>query len=66
MFVVLRITNDKNINMDLKNLKPANKENRVLGTGSAKCKALEKATNETVAIVTKQMKAEGKLTAANQ
>jgi small redox-active disulfide protein 2 len=35
--------------MDLKNLKLANMEIKVLGTGCAKCKSLEKATNEAVA-----------------
>lgn len=49
MFVVLRIANRKNKNMDLKNLKLANMEIKILGTGCAKCKALEKATNEAVA-----------------
>ena len=34
--------------MDLKNLKIANMEIKVLGTGCAKCKALEKATKEAV------------------
>jgi small redox-active disulfide protein 2 len=35
--------------MNLSNLKPANMEIKVLGTGCAKCKALEKATREAVA-----------------
>lgn len=35
--------------MDLKNLKLANMEIKILGTSCAKCKALEKATNEAVA-----------------
>jgi len=35
--------------MDLNKLKLANMEIKVLGTGCAKCKALEKATNEAVA-----------------
>lgn len=35
--------------MDLTNLKLANMEIKVLGTGCAKCKALEKATNKAVA-----------------
>jgi small redox-active disulfide protein 2 len=34
--------------MDLKNLKLANMDIKVLGTGCAKCKALEKATIEAV------------------
>jgi small redox-active disulfide protein 2 len=34
--------------MNLKNLKLANMEIKVLGTGCAKCKALEKATKEAV------------------
>ena len=50
MFVFLRITNDfKNKNMDFQNLKPLQMEIKVLGTGCAKCKALEKATREAVA-----------------
>ena len=48
MFVVLRITNNKTKKMNLSNLKPANMEIKVLGTGCAKCKALEKATREAV------------------
>lgn len=45
--------------MDLQNLKPAGKDIKVLGTGCAKCKSLEKATRKAVeetginAIVTK-------------
>ncbi len=34
--------------MDLKNLKPANMEIKVLGTGCAKCKTLEKQVNVAV------------------
>jgi small redox-active disulfide protein 2 len=34
--------------MDLQNLKPANMEIKVLGTGCAKCKTLEKQTNQAV------------------
>lgn len=34
--------------MDFENLKPANMEIKVLGTGCAKCKALEKATKEAI------------------
>lgn len=34
--------------MDINNLKLATMEIKVLGTGCAKCKALEKATNEAV------------------
>jgi small redox-active disulfide protein 2 len=36
------------IEMDLKNLKPAGMDIKVLGTGCAKCKALEKATQEAI------------------
>ncbi len=35
--------------MDISNLKPAGKDIKVLGTGCAKCKSLEKATLEAVA-----------------
>jgi|AntAceMinimDraft_8_1070364.scaffolds.fasta_scaffold00182_22 small redox-active disulfide protein 2 len=35
-------------NMNFKNLKIANMEIKVLGTGCAKCKALEKATKEAI------------------
>lgn len=34
--------------MDYTNLKPANMEIKILGTGCAKCKTLEKYTNEAV------------------
>ena len=34
--------------MDLQNLNPANMEIKVLGTGCAKCKTLEKQTNQAV------------------
>ncbi len=48
MFVVLRIANKKDKHMDLENLKLAKMEIKVLGTGCAKCKSLEKATREAV------------------
>ncbi len=48
MFVVLRMANNNINKMDLKNLKIANMEIKVLGTGCAKCKALEKVTKEAV------------------
>ena len=48
MFVVLRITNLIYMDMDYKNLKPANMDIKVLGTGCAKCKNLEKVTNRAV------------------
>ncbi len=48
MFVVLRIANKKNEKMDFNNLKLTTMEIKVLGTGCAKCKALEKATREAV------------------
>ena len=35
--------------MDLQNIKPANIEIKVLGTGCSKCKSLEKATREAIA-----------------
>jgi len=34
--------------MDLKNVKPAGKDIKVLGTGCAKCNSLEKATKEAI------------------
>ena len=42
------LTLNKN-NMEIKNLKPAGMEIKVLGTGCAKCKSLEKVTREAVA-----------------
>jgi small redox-active disulfide protein 2 len=48
MFVVLRIANEELSNMDFTNLKPAQMEIKVLGTGCAKCKTLEKHTHEAV------------------
>ncbi len=38
MFVILRTTNNNQLNMEIK----------VLGTGCAKCKSLEKLTNEAI------------------
>ena len=50
MFVVSRIANQKKIDkLSLNNLELTIMEIKVLGTGCAKCKTLEKATQEAVA-----------------
>lgn len=46
MFVVLRITKEERNKMNFQDLKPANMEIKVLGTGCSKCKTLEKTTRQ--------------------